>query len=104
MEGLVAVSPYKDGPFDSRAASRAKGVAEHAATEAFNNLNKIKNEPYMDYHKRKLGEWYRKAPQPARKEPVAHDEEEPGARTAATGEDEEEKEEGGSDGGGFLLD
>ena len=37
MEGLVAVSPYKDGPFDSR----AKGVAEHAATEAFNNLNKL---------------------------------------------------------------
>ena len=100
MEGLVAVSPYKDGPFDSR----AKGVAEHAATEAFNNLNKIKNEPYMDYLKRKLGEWYREAPQPARKEPVADDEEEPGARTAATGEDEEEKEEGGSDGGGFLLD
>ena len=101
MEGLVAVSPYKDGPFDSR----AKGVAEHAATEAFNNLNKIKNEPYMAYLKRKLGEWYREAPQPARKEPVADDEEEePGARTAATGEDEEEKEEGGGDGGGFLLD
>ena len=66
--------------------------------------SKLMASSYMDYLKRKLGEWYRKAPQPARKEPVAHDEEEPGARTAATGEDEDEKEEGGSDGGGFLLD
>ena len=30
MAGLVAVSPYTNGPFDSR----TKGVAEHAATEA----------------------------------------------------------------------
>ena len=42
MAGLVAVSPYKNGPFDSR----AKGVAEHAAAEAYNQLNKLKNEPY----------------------------------------------------------
>ncbi len=44
MAGLVAVSPYKNGPFDSR----AKGVAEHAATEA--------------YLKLKLGEWHSEAP------------------------------------------
>ena len=69
MEGLVAVSPYKDGPFDSR----AKGVAEHATKEAFKNLNKPKNEPYMAYLKRKLGDWYREAPQPLRTEPVADD-------------------------------
>ena len=55
MAGLVAVSPYKHGAFDPR----AKGIAEQAATEAFNNLNKLKNEPYMAYLKRKLGEWYR---------------------------------------------
>ena len=30
MAGLVAVSPYKNGPFDSR----AKGVAEHAASRS----------------------------------------------------------------------
>ena len=30
MAGLVAVSPYKNGPFDSR----AKGVPEHAASRS----------------------------------------------------------------------
>ena len=99
MEGLVAVSPYKDGPFDSR----AKGVAEHAA----NNLNKLKNEPYMAYLKSKLGEWYSEAQQPLRKEPAADDEEEPAASAAAAGEDEEEQGDGsdaGGDGVGFSLD
>jgi hypothetical protein len=103
MEGLVAVSPYKDGTFDDR----ATGVAEHAYTQAFNNLNKIKNEPYMIYLKRKLGEWYREAPKPLRREPVADEEEEPGAGAAATGGGEEEQEAGGDAGGengGFLLD
>ena len=47
-----------------------QGVAEQAATEAFNNLNKLKNEPYMAYLKRKLGEWYREAPKPVRQQPV----------------------------------
>jgi hypothetical protein len=45
MAGLVAVSPYKHGPFDSR----AKGVAEHASAEVMKNLNKLKNEPCMTY-------------------------------------------------------
>ena len=88
MAGLVAVSPYKNGPFDSR----AKGVAEHAATEAYNQLNKLKNEPYMAYLKRKLGEWYREAPQPLRKLPVDDAEEEP---VPGTGAPEEEDGEGG---------
>jgi hypothetical protein len=43
----------------ARLISRAKGVAEHASAEAMKNLNKLKNEPYMAYLKRKLGEWYR---------------------------------------------
>ena len=30
IQGLVALSPYQNGPFDSR----AKGVAEHASAEA----------------------------------------------------------------------
>jgi hypothetical protein len=41
MAGLVAASPYKAGPLDLC----AKGVAEHAATEAVNNLNKLNNPP-----------------------------------------------------------
>ena len=37
MAGLGAVSPYMGGPFDPR----VKGIAEQAATQAFNNLNKL---------------------------------------------------------------
>jgi hypothetical protein len=33
-------------------------------------LNKLKNEPYMAYLKRKLREWYSEAPRPLRKQPV----------------------------------
>ena len=102
MEGLVAVSPYQDGPFDSR----AKGVAEHTSAEAFNLLNKLNNEPYMAYLKRKLGEWYREAPKPERKQPVPDDKEELEPDGRPTGEDEEALEEGGGAGGdvGYLLD
>jgi hypothetical protein len=39
MEGLVAMSPYKHGQFNSR----AKGVTEHASAEALKWLNKLKN-------------------------------------------------------------
>ena len=109
MEGLVAVSPYKDGTFDDR----ATGVAEHAYTQAFNNLNKIKNEPYMIHLKRKIGEWYRvviaRLQNLCARNPwaLADEEEDPGAGAAATGEDEEEQEAGGDAGGengGVLLD
>ncbi len=55
MEGLLAVSPYVNGPF----ISRAKGVAEAVAAAALSDLNQLANEPYMAYLKRKLGEWYR---------------------------------------------
>jgi hypothetical protein len=49
------VSPYVNGPFDSR----AKGVAEAVAAAALSDLNQLANEPYMAYLKHKLGEWYR---------------------------------------------
>ena len=104
MAGLGAVSPYMGGPFDPR----VKGIVEQAATQAFNNLNRLKNEPYMAYLKRKLGEWYREAPKPERQQPEADDEEDepaPGDDPAAEAEDGEGG--GGADGGhggGFLLD
>jgi len=37
MAGLGAVSPYMGGPFDPR----VKGIAEQAATQAFNKLNRL---------------------------------------------------------------
>ncbi len=60
MEALLAVSPYVNGPFDSR----AKDFAE----AAFSDLNQLANEPNMAYLKRKLGEWCREAPRPACKQ------------------------------------
>ena len=60
MEGLLAVSPYVHCPFEAR----AKGVVEAVAATALSDLNKLANEPYMAYLKRKLGEWYREAPTP----------------------------------------
>jgi hypothetical protein len=52
MEGLLAVSTYVNGTFDSR----AKGVAEAVAAAALSDLNQLPNEPYMAYLKRKFGE------------------------------------------------
>jgi hypothetical protein len=103
MEGLLAVSPYVNGPFDSH----AKGVAvlaEAVAAAALSDLNQLANELYMAYLKRKLGEWYREAPRPARKQPAV-DEDEP----ASAARDQEEATEadapsGGGDGCGFVLD
>jgi hypothetical protein len=58
----------------------------------------------MAYLKRKLGEWYREAPRPARKQP-ANDADEP---APAAGDQEEATEtdapSGGGDGSGFVLD
>ena len=57
MEGLLAVSSYVNGPFDSH----AKGVAvltEAVAAAALSDLNQLANEPYMAYLNSKLGEWY----------------------------------------------
>ena len=100
MEGLLAVSLYVNGPFDSR----AKGVAEAVAAAALSDLNQLANEPYMAYLKRKLGEWYREAPRPARKQPAV-DADEP---APAAGDQEEATEadapSGGGDGRGFVLD
>ena len=94
------MSPYKHGQYNSR----AKSVAEHASAEVMKNLNKLKNEPYMAYLKRKLGGWYREAPRPARKQPAV-DADEP---APAAGDQEEATEadapSGGGDGGGFVLD
>ena len=103
MEGLLAVSPYVNGPFDSH----AKGVAvlaEAVATAALSDLNQLANELYMAYLKRKLGEWYREAPRPAHKQPAV-DADEP---APAAGDQEEATEadapSGGGDGRGFVLD
>jgi hypothetical protein len=100
MEGLLAVSPYVNGPFDSR----AKGVVEAVAAAALSDLNQLANEPYMAYLKRKLGEWYREASRPARKQPAV-DADEP---APAAGDQEEATEADapscGGDGSGFVLD
>ena len=84
MEGLLAVSPSVNGPFDSH----AKGVAvlaEAVAAAALSDLNQLANELYMAYVKRKLGEWYREAPRPARKQPaVDADEPAPGGQPPGT--------------------
>ena len=92
-----------DGPFDSH----AKGVAvltEDVAAAALSDLNQLANELYMAYLKRKLGEWYREAPRPARKQPAV-DADEP---APAAGDQEEATEadapSGGGDGGGLVLD
>jgi hypothetical protein len=86
MEGLLAVSSYVNGPFDSH----AKGVAvltEAVAAAALSDLNQLANELYMAYLKRKLWEWYREAPRPARKQPAV-DADEP---ASAAGDQEEEE-------------
>jgi hypothetical protein len=68
------------------------------------DLNKLANEPYMAYLKRKLGEWYREAPRPARKQHAVYRDE-----PAPAADDQEEATEadalsGGGDGDGFVLD
>ena len=57
LEGLVAVAPYARGTADPRATGLAKAVAD----AVFNQLNKARKKDYMDFLKRKLGEWYRAA-------------------------------------------
>jgi hypothetical protein len=79
MKCLLAVSPYVNGPFDSR----AKGVAKAVAAAALSDLNQLANKPYMAYLKRKLGEWYREPPRPARKQ-LAVDEDESNPRSMKT--------------------
>jgi hypothetical protein len=66
VEGLLAVSPYVNDPFNSR----AKGVVEAVAAAAFSDLNQLANEPYMAYLELKLGELYHEAPRPAHKQPA----------------------------------
>ena len=68
-------------------------------------MNQLANELYMAYFKHKLGERYREAPRPARKQPAV-DADEPAP--AAGDQEEEEATEadapsGGGDGGGFVL-
>ncbi len=43
MEGLLAVSPYMNSPFDSR----AEGVVEAVAAAALSDLNQLANNPYI---------------------------------------------------------
>ena len=57
---MLAVCPYVNCPFDSR----AKGVAEAVASAALADLNKLANKPYMASLKRKLEEWYSEALKP----------------------------------------
>ena len=102
LEGLLAVSPYASGAFDPR----AKGVAEAAAMEALTALNKHTNEAYMSYLKRKLGDWYREAPRPERKQAGADEPEELPAPAEGIDEDvpDTEPAAGAGVGGGFSLD
>jgi hypothetical protein len=58
MEGLLAVSPYVNGPFDTHAKGAAV-LVEAVAAAALSDLNQLANESYMSYLKRKLGNWYR---------------------------------------------
>jgi hypothetical protein len=102
MEGLLVVSPYVNGPFDSR----AKGVAEAVAATALSNLNQLANEPFMAYLKRKLGEWYSEAPRPARKQPAVDADEPAPAATTSRRQPRPtitDAPSGGGDGGGFVL-
>ena len=69
MEGLLAVSPYVNGPFDSHAKGVAV-VAEAVAAAALSDLKHLANELYIDYLKHKLGKWYITAPRPASKQPA----------------------------------
>ena len=48
----------------------AQGFAEAVAAEAFDRLNAVKKADYMDFLKRKLGEWYRAAPKGLRPAPA----------------------------------
>jgi hypothetical protein len=96
---IIAVSPYKHGPFDSR----AKDVGENASAEAMKNLSKLKNEPDMAYLKCKLREWYHEAQRPLRKQPADDDEEPMGGCAGAGGggtAGEAEAEDGGDTGNG----
>jgi hypothetical protein len=96
MEGLLALSPYVNGPFYSR----AKGVAEAVAAVALSDLNQLANEPYKAHLKRKLGEWYREAPRPAHKQPAV-DADEPAPLAAAN--DQEEATEADAVSGGATV-
>ena len=57
LEGLVAVPPYARCTADPRATGLAEGVAD----AVFDQLNKARKKDYMNFLKRKLGEWYRAA-------------------------------------------
>ena len=80
----MALAPYFRGTADPRAA----GLAEGVAAGAFDKLNKAKKKDYMDFMKRKLGEWYRAAPQGVRQGTAKVEEdgaEEPGPGPSAAG-------------------
>jgi hypothetical protein len=86
--------------------SRAKGIPEAVAATALADLNKLTNEPFMAYLKRKLGEWYSDAPRPARKQLVV-DTGELGTRASRRrprGSNRGRRPSGGGDGGGLVID
>ena len=108
MEGLLAVSRYVNGPFDSH----AKGVAvlaEAVAAAALSDLKHLANELYIDYLKHKLGEWYREPARGPKTRPQALEPAVDADEPAPAAGDQEEATEadapsGGGDGGGFVLD
>jgi hypothetical protein len=100
MEGLLALSPYVNCPFNSR----AKGVTESVAAAALSDLNKLANEPYMAYLKRKLWEWCHEATRPVHKQPVVGtDETAPAVHNPKEADQAYTPSEGG-DGCGLAID
>jgi hypothetical protein len=67
-------------------------------------LRLLTNEPYMAYLKRKLREWYNKAPRPARKQHAVDADEPAPAADYQEEATEADALSGGGDGGGFVLD
>jgi hypothetical protein len=84
------------------------------SAEGLKWLNKLKNEPFVAYLKRKVGQWYceaagikvRLGAQGRRKQPADDEEDVPAEGGAGAGAIEEEQGDGGSDNGlpGLALD
>ena len=80
-----------------------RGARPHPRLAKALDPSKLANEPYMAYLKRKLGEWYREAPRPARKQPVVDADEPAPADDDPEDATEADAPSGGGDGGGLVI-